>query len=189
MHNLIGSCFLRFHFFLFYRIFFFYICCCLTNHIWLTMSLTNLGLNLGPGLLTLFDFFLYMLNSPLLVFWGITPDPLVHTIFVIFLFVLKSLLPVFFSLISSHQKELIPKVVKSFQYFCAQIEILVIPSKFQNQLYIFSPLCSDFEPTESPTTALFPAAWSIALHWVTSGNVLILLEGIYILEPLSVNCQ
>ena len=74
------------------------------------MGLTNLGLNLGPLVPTLFVLFLYVLKSPLLVF---------------------------LNLIFSHQKESNPKVVDSFQYFRAHFEVWNFCSKFQNQFYGF----------------------------------------------------
>ena len=119
------------------------------------MSMTKLGLTPGPLVCTLFAIFLFVLKSPLLVFWGITPGLLVRTIFEIFFYVLKNLflvflyltflnqkesipLLMFFRLMVSHQKESSLKVVASFQYFCSQIEYF--PSKFQNQFIVFFPI-------------------------------------------------
>ena len=68
---------------------------------------------------------------------GLTPGPLVCTLFALSLYVLKSTLLVFLRLPFWHQLESIPKVVNSFQYFRAQIEVWNLPSKFQNQFYSF----------------------------------------------------
>ena len=76
------------------------------NQICLTMSLTNLGLTLGPLVRTLFEIFLYLLKSLLLVFWGLKPGPLVRTLFALFIYLLKSTLIVFWHLTFLHQQEL-----------------------------------------------------------------------------------
>ena len=68
---------------------------------------------------------------------GLNRGPLVHIISVLFLYVLDIPLLVFLRLIFLHQQESNPKVVDSFQYFCARIEVWNFPSKFQNQFYSF----------------------------------------------------
>ena len=73
------------------------------------MSLTNLDMN-----------------------WG----PLVRTIFVIFILVLKIPVLMFLGLAFSHQKGLNPKMFDSIQYFCACFEAWNFRVQFQNH-FIF----------------------------------------------------
>ena len=54
------------------------------NNIGSTMSLKNLGLTLGPMVTTIFELFIYILNSPLLVFWVLAPVSLVRSLFTLF---------------------------------------------------------------------------------------------------------
>ena len=68
---------------------------------------------------------------------GLNQGPLVLSLFVIFIYVPESKLLVFLRIAFSHQQELNPKVVDSFQYFCAQIEVWDFPPKFKNQFYNF----------------------------------------------------
>ena len=63
---------------------------------------------------------------------GLSPGLMVRTIFALLLYVLKSPLLVFLRLNILHQKESSPKVVNYFQYFCAQIEVCNVPSKYHN---------------------------------------------------------
>ena len=93
-----------------------------------------MGLTPGTLVCTLFALLLYVLKSLLLVFWGLTPGPLVHTIFRGFpLHSEDSVAGVFASGIFTP----IGVESNSFQYFCAQIEVWYLPSKFQIQFYIF----------------------------------------------------
>ena len=84
--------------------------------------LTNLCLTPGPLISNIFAVLLYVLESPLLVFWGLTLRSGTY-FFVIFLYVIKSMFMVFWGLTFSHQQESSAKVVKSFQYLRAQIEV------------------------------------------------------------------
>ena len=54
------------------------------------MSLTNLSLTLGPMVRNIFALFLFMKMIPLLVFWCLTPVPLVQSLFALSLYVLES---------------------------------------------------------------------------------------------------
>ena len=91
------------------------------------MSMTNLGLNQGPLVRSLFVIFISVLNRPSLLFLRMT-----------FL----------------HQRELNQKVVNSFQYFCAQIEVWNFAIKFHNQFYSFLHYSLIFRPQRIQTLPL-----------------------------------
>ena len=80
------------------------------------MSLTNLGMNQGF---------------------------LVCTFFVIFLYILKSLLLMFLCLTFSQQQELNPKVVDSFQYFCACFEVWNFVPNLKINFIVFLSIVSN----------------------------------------------
>ena len=101
------------------------------------MSLKNLGLILCPLVHTVLPLSLYVPKSLLLVFLVLNPGPMVHTISPLLLYALEITLLAFWGLNFSLQHESSPKVVKSFQYFCAQIGVWYVPFKFKNQFYSF----------------------------------------------------
>ena len=74
---------------------------------------------------------------------GLSQGPLVRTTLLLFLYVLNSPLMMFLRLMFSNQKESNPKVVDFFQYFGAHFEVWNLRTQFQNQFYsftLYSPL-------------------------------------------------
>ena len=101
------------------------------------MILTNMGLNTVTLVLTLFALLLYVLKSPLMLFWGLNPGPLVCTLFALFIYGPNSTLLVFLSLKFSHQQDYIPKVLDSFQYFVLKLNFGILPRNFKISFTVF----------------------------------------------------
>ena len=70
-----------------------------------------------------------------------------------------------------------------FNIFALKLKVVMFHPNFRIIFIVFSTIVF-FLPTASPTAALCPTAWSAALQWMTSGDLLILVAGIQILENL-----
>ena len=113
------------------------------------MSLTNLGLNRGPLVRTLFVLFIYVLESPFLMF---------------------------LCLMFSHQQELNPKVVKSFQYIRACFEVWNFFPNFKS----FFKFLFLYSAAVYPISVSCATACSEALRWVIFGELIIMVAGLQI---------
>ena len=80
------------------------------NQIFSIMSLTKFGLTLAPLVHTNFAISLFLLNNPLLVFWGLNPGPLI-ILLAILIYVLGIPLLVFLCLKFLHLEESSPLLV------------------------------------------------------------------------------